>query len=92
MNTLLISYDLRIPETSEDYKKLIDYIKTLGDWAKPLKSVWIIKTFKSTSDIRDELIQKTDANDGLLVIDVTNRDWATSGILKEVTDWMKNNL
>jgi hypothetical protein len=81
-----------MPETSEDYKKLIKYIQSFSYWAKPLKSVWLIKTPKSTSDIRDELKSQTDANDGLLVINVTSKGWATNGINKEVTEWMKNNL
>ena len=92
MNTYLISYDLRIPETSKDYQKLIKFIKSYSSWAKPLKSVWLIKTSKTVSDVRDELNKETDANDGILVIDVTGANWGTVGISKEVTDWMKENL
>jgi len=92
MNTHLISYDLRIPETSEDYKKLISYIKSFDSWATPLKSVWFIKTSKSVSIVRDELKLQTDLNDGLIVLDVTNDDWATYGISKTVIDWMKVDL
>lgn len=92
MKTHLISYDLRVPETSEDYKKLIDHIKTYSYWATPLKSVWFIRTSKSASQVRDDLNKETDANDGLLVIEVTGDDWATTGISNKVTDWMKENI
>lgn len=92
MNTYLISYDLRVPETSEDYKKLINHIKSYTSWATPLKSVWFIKTSKSVSQIRDDLNTETDANDGILVIDVTGSNWGTIGISNKVTDWMKVNL
>ena len=92
MKTYLISYDLRVPETSEDYQKLIKLIKGYSGWAKPLKSVWFIKTSKSVSEVRDELNKETDANDGLLVIDITGANWGTVGISTEVTDWMKENL
>jgi len=92
MNTYLLSYDLRVPETSADYDKLIAYIKSYGAWAKPLYSLWFIKTEKKCSQVRDEINKVTDANDRTLVIDVTNADWATSGVSKEVTDWMKKNL
>jgi 23S rRNA pseudoU1915 N3-methylase RlmH len=91
MRTFLISYDLRVPETSEDYKKLIAYIKTFS-WAKLLYSVWLIQTEKTVAQIRDELKQETDANDRAIVIDVTGCNWATSNVAKEVTDWMKANM
>ncbi len=83
---------LRIPETSEDYKKVIEYIRAYNYFAKPLKSVWLIKTNKSVSDIRDDLKVLSDNNDGILVIDITNKYWATAGIDKEVTEWMKSNI
>lgn len=92
MKTLLISYDLGVPETSEDYKKLIDYIKSYGTRAKPLYSVWLIKTNKTCSQVRDEIRDKTDSNDKTLVIDVTTADWASRGLGKDVTEWMKKNL
>jgi hypothetical protein len=92
MKTHLISYDLGVPETSEDYKKLIKYIKSYGTWAKPLYSVWFVKSDKTCSQIRDEIKEATDANDKILVIEVTEADWATSRVDKEVTDWMQKNL
>lgn len=92
MKTLLISYDLRVPETSEDYKKLIKYIKSFGTWAKPLYSVWLVKTDKTCAMVRDEIKKETDSNDRTLVIEVTGADWATTNVDKEVTDWMKKNL
>jgi len=92
MNTYLISYDLRIPETAEDYKRIIKHIESYQYWAKPLKSVWFIKTSKDQSAIRDELKVLSDSNDGILVINVTNKGWATVGIDSKVTNWMKNNI
>jgi hypothetical protein len=92
MKTLLISYDLGVPETSEDYKKLIEYIKSFGTWAKPLYSVWFIKTDKTCTQVRDEIKVKTDRNDKTLVMEVTGADWASLHLTKEVTDWMKTNL
>ena len=91
MKTLLISYDLRVPETSEDYKKLIKYIKSFGTWAKPLYSVWLVKTDKACAMVRDEIKKETDSNDRTLVMEV-GTDRATTSVDKEVTDWMKKNL
>ena len=90
--TYLISYDLGSPETSADYEKLISHIKALGTWAKPLKSQWFVVSEKTTAEIRTNLKALIDANDEILVLDVTGDDWATWGISTEVTEWMKNNL
>lgn len=81
-----------MPETSTDYAKLISHIKSLGTWATPLKSQWFVVSEKTTSEIRTDLKNFIDANDKILVLDVTNDDWATWGISKEVTSWMKNNI
>ena len=92
MYTILLSYDLRIPETSSDYLRLIEYIKSHGNWAKPLKSLWLFKTQKRPSVVRDEVVRIVDSNDGILVLDVTGDDWATFGIPKDVNDWMRQNM
>jgi len=92
MNTFLISYDLGLPETISDYHILIEYIKFYGVWAKPLQSVWLIKTNKSIARVRDEIKLRIDSNDRVLVIDVTGTAWATYNISQKVTDWMKDNL
>ena len=92
MKTFLISYDLIGPETREDYVRLINHIKSFTYWAKPLKSVWLVKTDKGIAEVRNELKQYTDSNDKILVIDVTNANWATSNITTQVSDWMKNNI
>lgn len=92
MNTLLISYDLGGPESIEDYKILFDYFNSYGTYAKPLYSLWFIKTDKDVSIVRDELSRITDWNDKFIVLDVTDDDWSTRGIPKKVTDWMQRHL
>ena len=92
MKTYLISYDLGLPETYNDYKVLIDYIKTYSFWAKPLQSVWFIKTDKTVSQVRDELKLRVDSSDKILVMDITDSNWGTYNVSKNVTEWMKNNL
>lgn len=93
MNTLLISYDLGVPETSQDYLKVINYIKSFPLWAHPLQSVWIISTDKKIpSDIVGDINALTDSNDKLLVIDISNDNWCTIRISDEITNWMKKNI
>jgi hypothetical protein len=90
--TLLISYDLGVPETSDDYKRLIAYIKSLGTWAKPLYSMWLVKTDKTCTQVRDEINSQIDTNDKTLVMDVTGVGWASMRLDTAVTEWMKKNL
>lgn len=74
-----------------DYSRLITYIKSFSNWAKPLESLWLVKTNLTSAQLRDELRKVVDANDKILVIEITN-NWASFNISKEVTDWMKNGL
>ncbi len=92
MKTFLISYDLGLPETQSDYVVLSNYLKSLYTfWARPVKSVWIIKSDKNAAQIRDEIKLGLDQNDKLIVVELSG-DWGTSNVSKEVTDWMKNNI
>ena len=91
MKTYLVSYDLVGNETITDYKKLIEMIKTSTYWAKPLKSVWLIKTTLSAAEIRNKLKTVTDNNDKILVIEITN-NWASYNLSKDVTDWMQEGM
>ncbi|MFZ1321423.1 MAG: hypothetical protein WAT71_07690 [Ignavibacteria bacterium] len=92
MNCLLISYDLGSPESSSDYQNVIKYIKSLGKYTKPLYSVFLVVTNKSEVNVVDELIELTDNNDRILVINITSNDWATAGLNKSVNDWMNDNI
>lgn len=85
MNTILISYDLVGPESAGDYTKVTTYIKKATLWAKPLESLWFIKTTKSASAVRDDLKQITDSDDEILVLNITGDGWATSNISSKVT-------
>lgn len=92
MKTFLISYDLGVPETHSSYVVLSNYLKSLyANWARPVKSVWIIKSDKDAGQIRDEIKLALDANDKLIVVEMSG-NWGTYNVSKEVTDWMKNNI
>lgn len=92
MNSLLISYDVPTENSDVIYEKIIQRIKQYGFWAKPLESVWIIKTSKTANEVRDELIQFSAPNIKLFVVDVTSSFWASFNISDKVTDWLKNNI
>ncbi len=88
----LISYDLNKGETSSEYQRLIKEIKSFGTWAKPLESTWFVVSDSTTSSIRDHLTQFIDSNDEILVMDVSDDDWACKGLNNDVVQWMKNHL
>lgn len=91
--TFIISYDLGIPEDSSDYELIINYIKSIGSWAKPLLSVWFVtSSSKTCKSIRDDLQGLTDSNDKILVMEVSGDDWATARLNEKVTSWMKENI
>ncbi len=91
MKTYLISYDLR-DKTYFDYTKLIEYIKSYGTWAKPLESLWLIKTDEEIGVVRDNLSKSISSGDKIIVIEITGMNWATFAISDDVTDWMQRNV
>lgn len=66
MAKYIVSYDLRKPE--KDYPDLIAYLKKIGG-LRPLLSVWLVKSNRGHSELRDEIRQngRMDSNDRILV-------------------------
>ena len=90
--TYLISYDLGVPETHADYTALSQHFKKLySTWARPVKSVWIVKSDKTAGEIRTDIKTILDLNDKLIVVELSG-SWATCNIAKDITDWMHKNM
>lgn len=67
----LVTYDLvGTDETSADYQRLIERIKAYGTYGKAQKSVWLIRSSATATEVRDNLVQDMDADDRLLVVRV----------------------
>jgi hypothetical protein len=90
MKTYMIGYDLN--KTGQDYASLIQEIKEIanGYWHH-LDSTWLVNSNLGASNIIDRLVPHVDANDEILVIAVAD-DWASYGIRKSGTDWLKESL
>lgn len=86
---ILVTYDLRSPD--RDYSNLIKAIRAYGNFAKPLESVWILDTNWTVTQVRDDLRQHIDGNDGLLVMGLTG-NWAAVGLSEAVASWLKQKV
>ena len=90
MKTHLISYDLKVP--GKDYSHLHSFLKSGGSWAKPLESVWLVKSSLSAEEYRNAVNLHVDKNDKILVIDVTSDASAWFNLETAVSDWIQTNL
>ena len=91
MSVKVISYDLGKPEMSQSYAQLIEAIKNLGGWAKPLESFWLVSCEKSCVDIREKLKPYLDSNDSLFVATIPLNEWASYRLPQDVIDWIKSH-
>ena len=90
MRTKMIVYQL--DDSSEDYKLISSGIKLYSNWIKVMNRIWMIKTSKRSSTIRDELRDIIEGRGEILVIDITSSGWGTYNVSKKVTKWMKENM
>lgn len=86
-NNLIISYDLNSP--GQDYSKVIDKIKTLGNWAKLQKSLWYVNSNLSSKEAASAVWAVMDNNDSLIVIDSTNNDANWYNLSPEVSSYIQ---
>ncbi len=89
MNCFAISYDLIGP--NRDYTAIHDAIKSFNNWAFINESLWIIKSSKTTSEIRNILKNYIDKNDKLFVGKLTG-DAAWTNLDDDVSNWLHNSL
>jgi hypothetical protein len=87
-NTYLISFQIVSPSLPLQEGIIVNQIKSLGDWAHPTSSVWLIKTFFPRDYIMSTLKSVSGPNDRMLVMRVNN-DWIASNLPNDVINWMK---
>jgi len=90
MNTLLISYDLIGP--GRNYPRLKTFIESHEYWAKPLESLYLVKSNRSSESLLNEILKIIDSNDKAIVINVTKNMASWKGLPNDVSDWIQNNL
>jgi len=90
MNTILISYDLRTP--GKDYANLWAHLRSYGNYAKPLESVWLLRTNYNVEQVRNAALSHVDQNDKIFAVDVTSKASAWKNIAAEVVKWIGSML
>lgn len=87
-NNLLISYDLYSP--GQDYKNVIEAIKSLGNWAKVHKSYWYVSSSMTAKQAADKIWTKMDSNDSLIVINASTNDAYWFNLSQEVSSYLRS--
>ena len=93
MNKILIGYDLNKRTQPEQYDNLIKKIKAnFPTYWHCLDSTWIVVTSLTPVQVCNLLSQALDANDELLVVDITGKLAAWRGFDTNCSSWLKDNL
>jgi hypothetical protein len=91
MATILISYDIH-PSASDASERVVDTIRSLGEWWHHLESTWLVKTDHAPEQIRDMLQQHVCSEDQLLIVDISRDAAAWFGVNDAGTQWLQANL
>ncbi len=88
MSIYIISYDLNKPD--QNYTRLHQEIKRLGDWWHYLDSTWLVDSSLNSSQIWNQLKSAIDKNDSLLIVKITN-DY-TGWLPKKAWEWINSHI
>lgn len=81
MKLQLVSYDLNTP--GQNYPAIVNRLQSIGA-TRILYSQWLVRTAMTAEQLRDDLVRYLDANDGILVADVTNSPMAWRSLRAEI--------
>lgn len=87
----IIAYDLKSPnDTEDDYKRLIDGLKSAYDtWCHLEESVWLISTEQTAHEVRDTLkgfLQHAD----VLFVGRLSGSWGSVNLGSARSKWLKD--
>ncbi len=88
-NNLFVSYDLNTP--GQDYEKVFNAIKSLGNWAQVQKSFWYVNSNNTASQAVDIAWKAMDKSDSLIIVDATNKNAAWQNIDPKVSEFIRNH-
>lgn len=82
-----ISYELKAE--NKDYTPLYSAIKKLGEWMRPLDSVWYVKTEQPVSDIYKSLLENIEGQTDKIIISEVNSPVIGGRASSEFWKWLK---
>lgn len=97
MKTFLIYLELGPLASILLNQQIEPYLRSMGTWAKLSSTLWLIKSSDTAAQIRDNLrgflsnLGGT-ASDRVIVVNVTNSEWASYNLSTEIVNWMKDNI
>ena len=85
----IVAYDLKSPnDTESDYQRVMNAVKSYGTtWCHLEKSVWLIVSESSASEIRDGLRKSLFSTDIIFVAKLAG-NWASISLGTERVDWL----
>jgi hypothetical protein len=89
--TLLIVYDIH-PRSGPVSERVIKEIQSLGEWWHHLETVWIVRSGKTSTEIRDLLGPLLGFDDQLLVIDISGNAVGWAGVNEAGSQWLAENI
>jgi len=88
MPCYIVSYELKQPR--REYVDFVSAIKSYDDWAQLLDCTWAIVSDKSAVEIRDQLWELLDPDDGIFVIE-SGREAAWQDVRCD-NQWLRDKL
>ncbi|WP_333678626.1 hypothetical protein [Dyella sp.] len=88
MKLMLIDYDLKAP--GRNYNALQEAIKASPGWWHYMESNWVVATNETVRDLQSKLNALIDANDRLLIVDISNCE-VGGWLPRDAWDWLKKN-
>ena len=85
----MVSYDLI---KRKDYPELWDALKAYKIYAHLLGSTWIIVSQKSAMDICTALLQHIDADDKIIVTEITSNSAWSMSFSEAIRKWLRQVL
>ena len=88
MSVYLITYELH---HDKDYQKIQGAIESLGGCIRCLRSIWLVHTGLSITEVREILKDSIDADDSLLIIKPSH-EWESLNMPLSCKSWLKHHL
>ncbi len=86
MAIFLVTCDLRPP--GRNYERFYARLRLWGA-VRALESVWFIEAPDAATPIKDDLCKFVNADDGILVVEITaEADWALQNLRAGAADWL----